>query len=819
MATVTETAGARPIVSASGLTVTFGPRNALDGVDLTVHRGELVGLAGENGAGKSTLLRCIAGDLTPTRGRVQVAGAGPRGGARAARASVGVVWQEPQLADNLDVAANLLLGRERRGVLRSESRSHLAARRILAELGIPLRRTTEQVSRLTSGQRQLLALARAVATSPEVLLLDEPTAVLGVHDAALVEKLIARLHGRGTTILMVSHDVEQLIRLTDRILVLRHGRLVADVEAARTHRDDVVALLSGQEPEASAHQQLSRLHALTDRLATADPSSSLSVIVNGLGAALGGQRLCLHVVEGGSRLRLAGALDLPRGLGEAWQELPFGPAGGPMGVAAASGTPQVHADVRTGAGWQPFAVHAFSSGVAGSWSVPFSGSEGLAGVVTVLRDRTGRPSSDELDLVMLYGGYAAGALQREKLLRELTSRNLVLETIREVLETLAGPIPVPHALETALQALRNGLHAEAVALFTPGPEGGTVCRARVDAADDGETPLPEAVARHRRRTEATARVEELDTEDWPLAVSFRTADGLVTLVARPGVHGAGREARALLEDAASSVRLALARERAQIALQEAAALRRSQQLQREFLARLSHELRTPLTAISGYAESLLQEGVVWDQESHDRFLARIGAESTRLRRLVEDLLDYSAIEAGVLRLQRDWCDLGLLLDAARACLDPAARVAVVVRVREDVPVVWADHDRLEQVFLNLLDNAVRHNPPGTQVRVECRSVGDDTVGVEICDDGTGLPASVLAAPFEPRRDKRGPTAGAGLGLSIAHAVVTGHGGKISVEQAHPGTRFVIALPVGAEEPGDGPGPGDATSTPEVTAGG
>lgn len=812
MSTGTEPPGAQPLVSTSGLTVTFGPRNALEDVNLTVRRGELVGLAGENGAGKSTLLRSLAGDVAPSSGQVLLGGAPlPRRARRGGRASVGVVWQEPQLAGNLDVAANLLLGRERRGLLPSEARSHLVARRLLADLSIPIRRTTEQVSRLTSGQRQLLAVARAMSTDPDVLLLDEPTAALGVHDAARVEELIVRLHRRGATIVMVSHDVEQLLRLTDRILVLRHGRLVADLQAAHTHRDDVVALLSGQEPESSAHQQLSRLHALTGRLATADPSSSLSVIVSGLAAALGGQALCLHVVSSGGRLRLAGAIGVPRALQEAWHELPFGSLGGPVGEAAAGLAPQVHADVRTGSGWQPFAAHAFSGGVAGSWSVPFSGAEGLAGVVTVLRREVGLPTADELDLVMLYGGYAANALEREKLLGELTSRNLVLETIREVLETLAGPAPMPDALETALRALRKGLNAEAVALFAPGSEGGTVCRARVGpvASDDAMSLVAGSVARHRLRTEATGRVEELDAADWPLAVSFRSADGLVTLVARPGARGAGTEARALLEDAASSVRLALARERAQVASQEAAALRRSRQLQREFLARLSHELRTPLTAISGYAESLLQDGVVWDQESHDRFLSRIGAESQRLRRLVEDLLDYSAIEAGVLRLQRDWCDLGLLLEAARDCLDPAARAAVAVRVDEDVPVVWADHDRLEQVFLNLMDNAVRHNPPGTRVRAVCRSGQGDTVRVEIGDDGRGLPATVLANPFEPHRGKRGPSAGAGLGLSIAHAVVIGHGGEISVEQAQQGTCFVISLPVAEEDPED------ETTRPEV----
>jgi signal transduction histidine kinase len=192
----------------------------------------------------------------------------------------------------------------------------------------------------------------------------------------------------------------------------------------------------------------------------------------------------------------------------------------------------------------------------------------------------------------------------------------------------------------------------------------------------------------------------------------------------------------------------------------------------------------------------MQGDVTWDEESHDRFLSRIGAESTRLRRLVEDLLDYSAIESGVLKLQRDWCDLPLLLDAARSCLAPVSQACVQVQVIGDVPVIWADHDRLEQVFLNLLDNAVRHNPRGTQVWAEVQACAPDTVAVAVRDNGSGTPDAVLASPFAPHRGKRGPTAGAGLGLSIAHAIVVAHGGQIDMQTTGQGTRFEIILPVG-----------------------
>ncbi|HET7355333.1 MAG TPA: ATP-binding cassette domain-containing protein [Nocardioidaceae bacterium] len=771
-------------VSVSGLSVAFGAVRALEGIDLSVAPGELVGVTGESGAGKTTLMRCIAGDLPPTTGEVLVAGRpGPVDPGSAARSGIGVVWQDLALVDRLDVAANLLLGRESRGLLWTEARAHALARRTLDDLGIAIPRTTEPAGGLVAGQRQLLAVARAVSIEPDVLLLDEPTAALGVADTAQVERLIQRIHARGTTVLLVSHDVEQLLRLTQRLVVLRHGRLVAGVDPTRTHRDDVIALISGQEVESSAHHQLTRLHALTDRLASADPSSSLLMILSALGAALGARRICMHIADG-DRLRLACAFGVPAAVRRAWEELPFGEAGGAMGVAAATEKPVV----------EP------GDEFAAQWAVPFSGSHGLAGVITVLRDTVTTPSRDDLDLVTLYGGYAVAAIERERLVDELTSRNLVLETIREVLETLAGPIPVDGALETALEALLRGMHADEIGLFVPGSDGEATCRARADIHGSGEPGLAEEVAEHRARTAASGRVEPIggSRRGWGLAVSFVTEDGVVTLAARKRTGTVAAETSALMEDAASSVRLALERERAQAALQEAVALRRSQQLQREFLARLSHELRTPLTAIGGYAESLMQPDVTWDQESHDRFLSRIGAESTRLRRLVEDLLDHSAIESGVLKLHCDWCDLSLLLDAARGCLDPAAQARVAVGRSEGGPVVWADHDRLEQVFLNLMDNAVRHNPPGTRVWVEVCSGDAETVRVEIRDDGAGPPESVAASPFTPHRERRGPSAGAGLGLSIAHAIVVAHGGRIEMEPAEPGTRFSITLPVGNE---------------------
>jgi signal transduction histidine kinase/ABC-type sulfate/molybdate transport systems ATPase subunit len=796
-----------PLLAVSGVAVRFGPLTALQGVDLEVRAGELVALAGENGAGKTTLVRCIAGDIAPNSGMIVLDGrpvpADPLG---ATRRGVSVVWQDLALCDNLDIASNLLLGHERRRLLLSDIRFHADAVLLLKRLGIPLRDTTRSVRSLSGGQRQLVAVARAMARSPRLLLLDEPTAALGVQESALVEELILRVREQGTTIVLACHDISQMFRLADRIVVLRHGRVVAEVAPSEVHPDDVVALLSGQEMDSSARRQLTRLHGLTDRLVSADPSSSLSLILSALGAALGSERLCIHLLEGSS-LACAASLGLPPLLLSAWSRLPSGPAGGPAGLAAIAEQPVVEENARAGAAWAPFRDLARAAKVASSWSVPVMGPGGLLGVITVFRAIPGKPQRDDLDLATLYAGYAASAIERDQLLDEVTARNRVLETIREMLETLAGPIPVADGLGIALQTLRRGLQADEVALVSQPPDGLPHCRAFSGAA--GERRPADAA---RRALEAAGSALAFAGRDGAamqrtgadgarlLSVTFAAPSGPTALVAHWRSGPPSADATALLEDAAHSLRLALEREEAWFAHQEAMTLRRSQELQRGFLSRLSHELRTPLTAIRGYASSLLQPDVTWDGESQQRFIARIAAESARLGRLVDDLLDFSAIESGILRLQRDWCDIALVLDAAIACLPPASAQAIAVECGAGLPVVWADHDRLEQVFVNLLTNALGHNPPGTSVRISASADGPAGVVVRVADDGAGMPADVAVAPFEPTRRRRTPSAGAGLGLSIASGIVAAHGGRIDLDQPGQGrpkrgTCFRIHLPV------------------------
>jgi signal transduction histidine kinase len=421
------------------------------------------------------------------------------------------------------------------------------------------------------------------------------------------------------------------------------------------------------------------------------------------------------------------------------------------------------------------------------------------------------PHRHELQLATLYAGYAASAIERDRLLEQATARNRVLETIREMLENLAGPAQVSEGLVIAAQALRHGLQADEVALLTR-PTGEDL-RWRAYAGSQGpEVAREPAEASPALREAAGHTLAQVFPDGTPRQftsgqgrrvrlVPFTAANGPAVLVAswnQPSAKAAQEEI-ALMEDAAHSLRLALDREEAGLAHQEATALRRSGELQRDFLSRLSHELRTPLTAIRGYASSLMQTDVTWDRSSQDRFLDRIAAESARLGRLVDDLLDFSTIESGLMRLQPDWCDLPLVVQAAVACLPPAAAAMVSVQCDPDLPVIWADHDRLEQVFVNLINNAIGHNPPGTKVWVTTEAAGAEVV-ISVTDNGTGIPDEVAAAPFEAGRRRRTRTGGAGLGLSIAQGIAEAHQGRIELVRLPRGTRFRVCLP--ADVPGD-----------------
>ncbi|MCL6095485.1 MAG: ATP-binding cassette domain-containing protein [Actinobacteria bacterium] len=851
MASTAAKERSEPLLQMRNLSVHYGPLQALDDVDMVIWPGELVALAGENGAGKTTLIRCIAGDLVPESGEISLdnhpVGRSP---ITTTQQGVSVVWQDLALCDNLSIAENLLLGweKKRKHFFLSDISTSMEATSILQGFGIHLGDITRPVRFLSGGQRQLLAVARAIRDKPRLLILDEPTASLGVSESVRVEELITELHRQGVTILLASHDIEQMFRLADRIVVLRRGQIVAEADPKVAYVDDVIALASGQEIDSSARHQLIRLHGLVDSLTSVPPSSGLSLILSALGAALHTDQLSIHLLkEDKATLHCSVSQGLPHSLLSAWSLLPTGHLGGPIGIAAATGRTVVNETVKMSVDWLPFQSLAEEAGIQSSWAIPIYGSSGsgVIGVIAAYFSYPCTPQRDQLELLTLYAGYAASAIEHDRLLSEITVRNRVLETVREMLETLAGPTPTTEGLLIASRILLRGLKADSVSLWELSDEG-YLRRFLVDElgihydgdADALSEELLEDLLIHEsgkavalqdtvnkqyvavifaapataavtvlanfssdRLSDSSMQVKELacpprssTSKSSPVPTPEQSASTVrLVLLARWTDSAVPEEALALIEDAAHSLQLALEREKAELAQQEAVALRRSQELQMNFLSRLSHELRTPLTAIRGYASSLLQPDVTWDSASEERFLNRIASESARLGRLVNDLLDFSSIESNTLRLHQDWCDLSLVLEAAAACLPSQGSEPIEIECEQELPVIWADHDRLEQVFVNLFHNAVSHNPPGTRVRAKAFRKDADVVVVDVFDDGAEDSPEMIS--FDP--DKWGPsrTSNRGLGLSIAQGIIAAHGGRMELKNLDEGHCFSVLLPV------------------------
>jgi len=227
--------GGRPLSSlleVRGASKRFGAVQALEGVDLDVAAGEVVALVGDNGAGKSTLVKALGGALKLDFGTIAAAG------------DLAVVWQDLALCENLDVVANLFLGREPSFVL-DEPAMEQRSVELLARLGVQLPDVRAKVETLSGGQRQSIAVARAVLAKPKVMLLDEPTAALGVAQTKQVLELIAALKAEGLGVVVISHNLADVFQVADRIVVLRHGRRVASLDAKATSREAVVAAITG----------------------------------------------------------------------------------------------------------------------------------------------------------------------------------------------------------------------------------------------------------------------------------------------------------------------------------------------------------------------------------------------------------------------------------------------------------------------------------------------------------------------------------------------------------------------------------------------
>lgn len=792
----------------TGLTKRFGPLPVLRDIGLRIGRGEVVALVGENGAGKSTLVACLARILEPDEGQILINGAAqPPSPDQVRQAGVEVLWQEHGLCDDLDVVANVFLGREPGRWFIAESNMREGASSVLKRVGadgLPLDRPVRTLSR---GQRQLVALGRAIVANPRLLMLDEPTASLGVTETLRVQAVIREIRDAGTGLLLVTHDLDQVFALADRVVVLREGRVVADASPREVRRDDVVALMSGIEMDSMARRQLQRLRSLVDQLSDVEPAASLPLIVSAMATALDQEMLCVHLLEvtegNGAVLRRTAAVGLPDPLLDVNERLPLGPDGGCAGLAAGAAEAVVVDDLAAHPGPDRYRRAAAASGIRSEWATPIVGARGVLGTVSGFATSAGRPEPAQLELARLYLGYAASAIERERLLSEVSRRNQVLESLRAMLESLAGPDRVEGGLGVSLLALSRALGAEVVGVIVErNGELEVQATSHRPAADDAMVLEP------RLREAAQIIVADGDGGRARLVgpdlagVALRHPDGRAVLVAHvPNGGGAPGDTLELLDDATRSLGLAMEGEALEKTRREAAALRRSQAIQRELLSSLSHELRTPLTAIQGYASTLRQPDLTWDAESTERFLRSIAVESARLERLVGDLLDSSAIESGILRLQRDWCDLRLVLEAAVALV---ADRSIRLEADEHLEPVWGDHDRLEQVFVNLIENAVTHGVSARGVDVALRrGTVPGTVEVEVRDYGIGIQPALAERIFEPRVRGAAEVAGAGLGLPIAKGIVEAHGGALAAVPVDTGACFVAALP--SEPPADSAG--------------
>jgi len=241
-----------PRVSMRGIVKSYGAIRSLRGVDLTLAPGEVLGLVGDNGAGKSTLTKMLAGAEVPDAGEIRIDGELVRFASPAdARARhVEMVYQDLSLCDTVDVAGNLFLGREpvRRvlGVpMIDRRRMHAEAARHLDGLGITIADTRLKVERLSGGQRQSIAIGRAAAFEPKVLIMDEPTAALAVAEVEAVLNLIRRVSARGVGVILITHRLQDLFEVCDRIMVMYEGTNVAERRIADTSLEDIVDLIVG----------------------------------------------------------------------------------------------------------------------------------------------------------------------------------------------------------------------------------------------------------------------------------------------------------------------------------------------------------------------------------------------------------------------------------------------------------------------------------------------------------------------------------------------------------------------------------------------
>ena len=246
-----------PLVQLKDISISFGGIKAVDHVSLDLHAGEVVGLLGHNGAGKSTLIKILAGAYKKDSGEIWINGKQAEiNSPRDARDhNIETIYQTLALADNLDAASNLFLGRELTSLMGFVDDAKMAAEtaKIMARLNPNFKKLKEPVSALSGGQRQSVAIARAVYFNAKILIMDEPTAALGVHETEMVADLIKELKDQGLGIFLISHDTREMMDLCDRVSVMKNGQMVGTERVEDVTEDDILSMIiMGKNPKAAA---------------------------------------------------------------------------------------------------------------------------------------------------------------------------------------------------------------------------------------------------------------------------------------------------------------------------------------------------------------------------------------------------------------------------------------------------------------------------------------------------------------------------------------------------------------------------------------
>ena len=255
-----------PVLTLRGISKNFGAVSALTNIDLDVHAGEVVALVGDNGAGKSTLVKILSGVFQPSSGLIRFNGesislSGP---SDALKLGIATVFQDLALCENLDVVANIFLGRELNAARLDEVSMEVRSWKLLNELSARIPDVRDVVASLSGGQRQTVAIARSLLSEPKLILLDEPTAALGVAQTAEVLNLIERVRDRGLGVVMISHNMEDVRAVADRIVVLRLGRNNG-IFAPDASNTELVSAITGAASN-SVSRRAERLAATTNEL-------------------------------------------------------------------------------------------------------------------------------------------------------------------------------------------------------------------------------------------------------------------------------------------------------------------------------------------------------------------------------------------------------------------------------------------------------------------------------------------------------------------------------------------------------------------------